>query len=84
MSSGEEAGPGESGIGSLISGVDVTEVVKNLLAGRAPGVDEIRPELLKTLDVVGLSWLTRLCNIAWSWSWAGTAGLADRGGGPSF
>ncbi|KAI3359031.1 hypothetical protein L3Q82_015433 [Scortum barcoo] len=29
------------------------------------GVDEIRPEYLKSLDVVGLSWLTRLCNIAW-------------------
>ncbi|KAI3359838.1 hypothetical protein L3Q82_014194, partial [Scortum barcoo] len=27
----------------------------------APGVDEIRPEYLKSLDVVGLSWLTRLC-----------------------
>ncbi|TWW77358.1 hypothetical protein D4764_12G0007480 [Takifugu flavidus] len=32
----------------------------------APGVDEIRPEFLKALDVVGLSWLTRLCNIAWT------------------
>ncbi|TWW53713.1 R2DM Retrovirus-related Pol polyprotein from type II retrotransposable element, partial [Takifugu flavidus] len=32
----------------------------------APGVDEIRPESLKALDVVGLSWLTRLCNIAWT------------------
>ncbi|TWW80203.1 R2 Retrovirus-related Pol polyprotein from type I retrotransposable element [Takifugu flavidus] len=31
-----------------------------------PGVDEIRPEFLKALDVVGLSWLTRLCNIAWT------------------
>ncbi|XP_077065604.1 pancreatic secretory granule membrane major glycoprotein GP2-like [Siphateles boraxobius] len=29
------------------------------------GVDEIRPEYLKSLDVVGLSWLTRLCSIAW-------------------
>uniref|UniRef100_A0A8C9SX65 ribonuclease H n=1 Tax=Scleropages formosus TaxID=113540 RepID=A0A8C9SX65_SCLFO len=34
--------------------------------GKAPGVDEIRPEFLKSLDVVGLSWLTRLCSIAWS------------------
>ncbi len=39
--------------------------VKKLLGGKAPGVDEIRPEYLKSLDVVGLSWLTRLCNIAW-------------------
>ena len=22
---------------------------------------------LKALDVVGLSWVTRLCNIAWTW-----------------
>ncbi|KAK7925177.1 hypothetical protein WMY93_007487 [Mugilogobius chulae] len=41
------------------------EVVNKLLGGKAPGVDEIRPEYLKSLDVVGLSWLTRLCNIAW-------------------
>ncbi|TWW60624.1 R2 Retrovirus-related Pol polyprotein from type I retrotransposable element [Takifugu flavidus] len=32
----------------------------------SPGVDEIRPESLKALDVVGLLWLTRLCNIAWT------------------
>ncbi|KAI3363985.1 hypothetical protein L3Q82_001586 [Scortum barcoo] len=44
---------------------EVTEVVRKLLGGKAPGVDEIRPEYLKSLDVVGLSWLTRLCNIAW-------------------
>ncbi|KAI3370903.1 hypothetical protein L3Q82_007412 [Scortum barcoo] len=45
---------------------EVTEVVRKLLcSGKAPGVDEIRPEYLKSLDVVGLSWLTRLCNIAW-------------------
>ena len=28
-------------------------------------MDEICPEYLKSLDVVGLSWMTRLCNIAW-------------------
>ena len=65
-SSGEEAGPGCSGAGSPISGAEVAEVVKKLLGGRAPGVDEIRPEFLKALDVVGLSWLTRLYNIAWT------------------
>ena len=30
-------------------------------------MDEIHPEYLKSLDVVGLSWLTRLCSIAWQW-----------------
>ena len=29
-------------------------------------MDEIRPEFLGALDVVELSWLTQLCNIAWS------------------
>ncbi|TWW80160.1 hypothetical protein D4764_10G0011900 [Takifugu flavidus] len=43
--SNEEAGPGDLGIGSHISGAEVAEVVKKLL---------------------GLSWLTRLCNIAWT------------------
>ncbi|XP_051916968.1 uncharacterized protein LOC127597715 [Hippocampus zosterae] len=62
----EEAEPGDSEVGSPISVVEVTDVVKKLLGGKAPGVDEIRPEFLKVLDVVGLSWLTRLCNIAWS------------------
>uniref|UniRef100_A0A8C6V7K3 THAP domain-containing protein 1 n=1 Tax=Neogobius melanostomus TaxID=47308 RepID=A0A8C6V7K3_9GOBI len=51
--------------GSSITQAEVTEVVRKLLGGKAPGVDEIRPEYLKSLDVVGLSWLTRLCNIAW-------------------
>ena len=41
-------------------------MVRKLLGGRAPGVDEVRPEVLKALDVVGLSWLTRLCSIAWT------------------
>ncbi len=37
------------------------------------GVDEIRPKYLKCLDVVGLSWLTCLCSIAWR---SGTVPLA--------
>ena len=58
--------PGDSGVGSPISGAEVAEVVRKLLGGRAPGVDEVRPEFLKALDVVGLSWLTRLFSIAWT------------------
>ncbi len=64
-SSIEEAEAGGSEEASSITRAEVTEVVKKLLGGKAPGVDEIRPEYLKSLDVVGLSWLTRLCNIAW-------------------
>ena len=40
-------------------------MVKKLLGGKVLDVDEVRPEFLKALDVVGLSWLTRLCNIMW-------------------
>ena len=45
--------------------MEVTEVVKQLHSGKAPGVDEIRPEMLKAMGVEGLSWMTRLFNIAW-------------------
>ena len=62
---GKEAGPGDLGVGSPISGAKVAEVVRKLLGGRAPGVYEVCPEFHKALDVVGLSWLTRLCSIAW-------------------
>ncbi|KAK3556221.1 hypothetical protein QTP70_006736 [Hemibagrus guttatus] len=57
----EEPEAEDSEVDSFITQAEVPE----LLGGKAPGVDEIRPEYLKSLDVVGLSWLTRLCNIAW-------------------
>ncbi|KAI3364112.1 hypothetical protein L3Q82_010940 [Scortum barcoo] len=66
LPSSEEAEAGDSEVWTRPSPeAEVTEVVRKLLGGKAPGVDEIRPEYLKSLDVVGLSWLTRLCNIAW-------------------
>ncbi|KAI3374381.1 hypothetical protein L3Q82_006209 [Scortum barcoo] len=41
-------------VDSSITQAEVTEVVCKLLGGKwAPGVDEIRPEYLKSLDVVG-------------------------------
>ncbi|KAK3523478.1 hypothetical protein QTP86_033740 [Hemibagrus guttatus] len=61
----EEPEAGDSEVDSFITQAEVTEVVQQLLGGKAPGVDEIHPEYLKSLDVVGLSWLTHLCNIAW-------------------
>ena len=42
-------------MGPPISGAEVAEVVKKLLGGKAPGMDEVRPEFLRALDVVGLS-----------------------------
>ena len=47
-------------VGPPISGAEVSEVVERLLGGMAPGVDKVCQEFLKTLDVVGLSWLTLL------------------------
>ncbi|KAK3523969.1 hypothetical protein QTP70_017490, partial [Hemibagrus guttatus] len=61
----EEPEAEDSEVDSFIPQAEVTEVVQQLLGGKAPGVDEIRPEYLMSLDIVGLSWLTRLCNIAW-------------------
>ncbi|TWW81090.1 hypothetical protein D4764_01G0009050 [Takifugu flavidus] len=62
--SNEEAGPGDLGIGSHISGAEVAMVVKKLLGGKAPGVDEICPEFLKALDVVYSGVLERrVCRI---------------------
>ncbi|KAK3533936.1 hypothetical protein QTP70_034935, partial [Hemibagrus guttatus] len=61
----EEPEAEDSEVDSFITQAEVTEVVQQLFGGKAPGVDEIRPEYLKSLNVVGLSWLTRLCNIAW-------------------
>ncbi|KAI3360120.1 hypothetical protein L3Q82_014441 [Scortum barcoo] len=58
--SSEEVEARDSEVDSSITQAKVTEVVCKLLSGKAPGVDEIRPEYLKSLDVVGLSWLTRL------------------------
>ncbi|KAK3543016.1 hypothetical protein QTP70_008703 [Hemibagrus guttatus] len=60
----EEPEAEDSEVDSFITQAEVTEVVQQLLGGKAPVVDEICPEYLKSLDVVGLSWLTRLCNIA--------------------
>ncbi|KAI3367319.1 hypothetical protein L3Q82_008358 [Scortum barcoo] len=65
-SSEEAAEAGDSEVDSSITRAEVTEVVRvSSSVARRMGVDEIRPEYLKSLDVVGLSWLTRLCNIAW-------------------
>ncbi|KAK3520514.1 hypothetical protein QTP70_024128 [Hemibagrus guttatus] len=73
---GDEPEAEDSEVDSFITQAEVTEVVQQLLSGKAPGVDEIRPEYLKSLDVLGLSWLTCVCNIAW---WSGTVPLFMKG-----
>ncbi|KAI3364591.1 hypothetical protein L3Q82_011370 [Scortum barcoo] len=49
LPSNEEAEAGDSEVDSSITQAEVTEVVRKLLGGKAPGVDEIRPEYLKCL-----------------------------------
>ncbi|MGH2507006.1 MAG: reverse transcriptase domain-containing protein [Ktedonobacteraceae bacterium] len=45
---------------------EVEEAVKSLKPGKAAGVDEIRPEMLKALGGGGLRWLTRVFSVVWS------------------
>ncbi len=54
-SSAVEAESGDFRENSSISLAEVAEAVKNLHSSKVPGVDEICPEILKALDVVGLS-----------------------------
>ena len=54
------------GVALSIIGAEVTKVVKKLCVVRPVGVDEICSEILKILDVIGLFWLTHLCNTAWT------------------
>lgn len=52
--------------------VEITEVFKKLLGGKALGVDEVCPKMLKALYIVGLPWLTRLFSVTWR------SGVAER------
>ncbi|KAK3535000.1 hypothetical protein QTP70_001958 [Hemibagrus guttatus] len=65
MPSVEDPEAKDSEVDSFITQAEVTEVVHQLLDGKVLGVDEIHPEYLKSLYVVGLSWLICLCNIVW-------------------
>lgn len=58
-SSWQQAGPKDLSI----SLAGVTEVAKKLLSSKVPGVDGICPEILKALNIVGLSCLTHLCSV---------------------
>lgn len=62
-SSVEEAESKDSEEALSISLAEVSEVIKRLVSGKEPGVNEIRPEMLKDLDIFGQSWLTHLFNV---------------------
>lgn len=44
---------------------EVWQAVNRLKSGKAAGVDEIRPEMLKALGGEGIAWLTRVFQVAW-------------------
>ena len=41
-------------------------VIKSWKTGKAPGEDDIRPEMLKAMNIYGVRWLTRVCKVACS------------------
>ena len=47
-----------------INEVDVNAVIKSLKTGKAPGEDDIRPEMLEAMNIYGVRWLTCVCKVA--------------------
>ena len=47
-----------------ITEADVNAVIKSLKTGKAPGEDDIRPEISKAINMHDVRWLTRVCKVA--------------------
>ena len=48
-----------------ITEADVNAVIISLKTGKAPGADDIRPEMLKAINMYDVRWLTRVCKVAY-------------------
>ena len=44
---------------------EMSAVIKSLKAGKAPGEDDIQPEMLKTMNKFAVCWLTRVFQVSW-------------------
>ena len=44
---------------------EVATAIKGIKSKKAAGEDKIRPEMLKALTGEEISWLTRVCQVAW-------------------
>ena len=49
----------------VFTSTKVAVVIRGLKSGKSAGEDEIQPEMLKALNVEGVRWLTRLCQVTW-------------------
>ena len=47
-----------------ITEADVNAVIKSLKTGKAPGEDDVRPEMLKAINIYDVVWQTRICKVA--------------------
>ena len=61
-----------------VTETDVHAVIKLLKTGKAPEENDMRPEMLKAMNVYGVRRLTHVCQEAWTWNWASTNAMANQ------